>query len=473
MKRGVLILILLVIIGGFGAALTISPVTVDTTTKVYNFYDWRGAGSWAGNELFDAPEYVSGFNGDGHSDKFVASGQAGRTQATCTRFSNMLYRFWFKPASGTYPAEHVVTPTNLNFDSKFVGNIPGHGGFVLLKEDNKVMSAGQGCPDRTTAPASLMTVVGNFYGELLVELYGERLDILYDYWAILASDRAALNPGWAVISIQNSESLIEVGEDLRVHYDVGAACAKSVDPAATNPCGWTLMLRNRDSGATPSGWTDKTLGDFTSGTISVTVQSSWFVLGEHNEFEIKLFNQVNLQDAKLFVTIDDRTLAPGTPTVTISPAPPYREGMTVTVSLKAEPNTKNSPVVPIVDFHVIARQGDRILGDVRVPAKADGTATATFVIADESIDIQVEATSFDGLRTSGVDRRILVVADTDQNNNPPPGAGSLLWIMLIIAGAVLILIGIVVPLPWMLRVGAFGIAFILILIGYLSVTGAL
>jgi len=53
------------------------------------------------------------------------------------------------------------------------------------------------------------------------------------------------------------------------------------------------------------------------------------------------------------------------------------------------------------------------------------------------------------------------------------GGGNWNWLILIIAGVLLILGGIFAPVPLLLRLLAFGIAAILILIGYLSMVGTL
>ena len=258
---------------------------------------------------------------------------------------------------------------------------------------------------------------------------------------------------------------------MSIHYDVGAACAKSVDTSRTNPCGWTLMVRNRNtdpdsgtSGTGPSGWTDKVLADFTEGTVKVRVNADWFAIGSYNEYNVKLFNAVNLQAAKTFVTIDDKNLAPGKPVVTVTPKPPYRSGMSITVTALSTPNALTGEA--IVDYHFIVRQGTRVWDE-----RTQGSFT--FVVADESIDIQIEVTAFDGSRTSGVDRRILVVLDDDWDNDPPPPGGSWLWLILILVGVVFLLAGLFVPLPIIIRLALFGVAFILVLIGYLSVAGAL
>ena len=472
MKRTLAVaLLFILLVGGFGAALTISGVTVNTTTiRFYMDSSWEGRGTWADNELFDAPAYVSGFNGNGHSDKIIAAGEMFKySGVACTRWSGLLYRFWFKPAQGTYPPEHTFVPENIVLDN--VGRIPNHDGYVMLKEQASIPTSDISCPNQKIAPPSQTTVKGSFYGELLVEFYGKFDNILYSKWNLMAIDRAALNPGWAVIDIQNADSLVEVGEDLRIHYDVGAACAKSVDPSALNPYGWTLMVRNRDpdpdsatDGSGPSGWTDRTLADFTEGTVVVRVTDSWFTIGEYNEYNVKLYNAVNLQQAKTFVTIDDSNLAPGKPVVTVSPGPPYRQGQSITLTALSAPNTLTGNAIE--DYHFIVRQGTRVL-DERT------AGSFTFAIADESIDIQVEVTAFDGERTSGVDRRTLVVLDSDWDNEPPPGSTSWLWLVFVAVGVMLILVGILVPLPVLMRFAGIAIGLILVLLGYLSMTGAL
>jgi hypothetical protein len=474
-RKLLIVAILLLLFGGFGAGLTMSGVIVNSTTVKFQMdSSWEGRGTWAKNELFDAPAYVSGFNGNGHSDKIVAAGEMFKYSGTsCTRWSGLLYRFWFKPAQGTYPPEHTFIPENIDIDN--TGRIPSHAGYVMLKEHASIPTSDVSCPNQKIAPPSQTTVKGSFYGELLVEFYGKFDNFLYSRWNLMAIDRAALNPGWAVIDIQNSDSLVQVGEDLRIHYDVGAACAKSVDPAASNPCGWTLMVRNRDTdpdsgtgGSGPSGWTDKTLADFTEGTVTVRVNADWFTIGEYNEYNVKLFNAVNLQAAKTFVTIDDKNLAPGSPVVTVSPGPPYRQGQSITLTAVSEPNALSGTAIK--DYHFIVRQGTRVWDE------RSTTGTFTFAIADESIDIQVEVTAFDGSRTSGVDRRTLVVLDDDWDNKPPGGGGglSVLAIMLILAGAALMVFGFVLPIPNLFgRMMMVFVGLVLLAIGFLSVFGVL
>jgi len=229
-----------------------------------------------------------------------------------------------------------------------------------------------------------------------------------------------------------------------------------------NGCGWTLSIRNKDTGAAPSGWTDRTIGDFQEATISVPVTTGWFQLGSHNEYEIKLFNQLNLQDAKLFVTIDDRDLAPGVPRVTVSPGPPYRQGDVLTISAESAVNAKTGAA--IVEYHYLIRQGGRILLDMRTLGSVQVT------IADEQIDIQVEVTAFDGSRTSGVSRFILTVLDTDLDNNPPTKPGDLPWgLVLLVAGLVAILLGLAVPLDPPIRAGIAVLGLVLILVAWLIV----
>ena len=48
-----------------------------------------------------------------------------------------------------------------------------------------------------------------------------------------------------------------------------------------------------------------------------------------------------------------------------------------------------------------------------------------------------------------------------------------LWVILLVIGALLVLGGLMIPMPWMFRLGAAGAGLVLILIGYLSAVGTL
>ena len=449
-----------------------------TQTYTYDNHGWRGAGTFGprqtigsqiiGTELLDASAYVGGFKADGSSEKMVAQGFAFRYTSSCISAVKHGIMWWFKSLSGDYPAENTVPYVPITIEG-YTRPLPSP--WVLIRNDfSSTPIASGACPNSATGYTSLATIKGNFIGIVRAEFYIEFTDFFHtNSYHLVSADEASVNPGWGLINVQNSESLVAAGEDLQISYDVGAAC--SVAEASDSGCGWTLSLRNRDTGATPSGWTDKTPADFSNGVYRVRVNADWFTLGQRNEYEVKLFNQVNLQDAKIFVTIDDRTLAPGTPTVTISPAPPYRQGNSLTITASATPNSQTNNAIN--DFHFVVRQGDRIF-DVVVPA-ANNRASTTYVIPDEQVDVQVQVTAFDGERTGGVSRQILVVLDTDLDNRPPGDqiSGPWIWIVLAIVAVILILVTIFMPLPMFWRIIMIGAAIIMLLVAYASATGAL
>lgn len=429
-------------------AFTIAPVSgADTQTHTAKIGNWIANGVWGGTEqLLDAPQYVSGFHSDARSEIIVAQGQFTRPDIGCNFPSKYDYQFWFKSYSGDYSPHVKYEPQNLGNYWKDLGD----DGWSFLVEHSANTVGGTPCGSSVGTNAAEAQVAGNFIGVLRVKLWGYDSDL--GGWRDFATDEANVQPGWGVLSIENADSLIEVGENLRIHYDVGAACS-SKDPSniGASGCGWKLSVRNRETGATPSGWTDRTIGDYAEQTISVTVAASWFTIGQHNEYEVKLFNQLNLQDAKLFVTIDDKTLAPGTPKVTVTTDPPYHQNDLIEVTALSEPNKLTN--ASIKEYHFIVRQGQTILFDERQPGGA-----ASFTITDEQIDVKIEVTAFDGSRTSGVGRVTLTVANTDLDNTPPPpGTSSLPWgLILILAGAIAVLVGLAVDMDWRIRLAISG-----------------
>lgn len=462
----VLVVALLIFLSGavLGAlAFQVSPIGgVDTRTKIGEGHTWRGGGQFH-EEVLDAPQYVSGFKSDGFSEKIVAGAKVSRSQVSCVNPGNAVYEFWFK-STVPYPPANTFPPVPLTSSGHPDWVDETKNGWVLVKQDSvRLNPGGISCPDFLNAPASIMEIRGNYIGTIWVKFWVDWLDILHSGYHLMAHDQAPVQPGWGFLSIQNADSLVEIGENLLIHYDVGAACSLKEDTGTKpNGCGWTLSIRNKDTGAAPSGWTDRTIGDFQEATISVPVTTGWFQLGSHNEYEIKLFNQLNLQDAKLFVTIDDRDLAPGVPRVTVSPGPPYRQGDVLTISAESAVNAKTGAA--IVEYHYLIRQGGRILLDMRTLGSVQVT------IADEQIDIQVEVTAFDGSRTSGVSRFILTVLDTDLDNNPPTKPGDLPWgLVLLVAGLVAILLGLAVPLDPPIRAGIAVLGLVLILVAWLIV----
>ncbi len=445
-------------------AFLVAPVSgANTKTQSISVHTWRGLGTFSQEEALDAPVYVSGFRDDGQSEKMVAGFRAVRTAFSCTEARTGDVRWWFKSASGEYPKANTVAPADLR-DAN--GNRLGGPGaeWVLLREQSDYIGSGFGCQDNANMPASIASIRGNFIGTVRAEFLVFFQDVLWSGWNLMAVDEASVVPGWGVFSIQNPASLVQVGEDLLLHYDVGAACSVKVDSATREGgCGWILTVRNRDTGAIPQGWDDVRPADFTEKTLRVRVTPSWFTIGAHNEYDVKLFNQLNTQRVEVFVTIDDRNLAPGTPSIAVSPGPPYRQGAEVVLTVTASPNPIT--IRDIASYHVIVRQGGRVLVDVRSPS-----GLVTFTIADEQIDVRIEATAFDGERTGGVKRLTLVVLDTDLDNNPPPSNApeENPGLILLLAGAILVLVGLGIPLPKSLGI----LSYVTVIVGLAIVAAA-
>jgi hypothetical protein len=468
----VIVVVLIAFLAGIvtGAlAFLVAPVSgANTNTLELDAHTWRGSGTFAENEVYDAAVYVSGFRSDGFSEKAVASPRAARFETSCINPGLAVVRHWFKSASGAYPEENTVTPTDLRDEAGNPIATPGPA-WILLREDAKGIGSGFGCQDNVLFGASLVQVRGNFIGILRAEFWVDwRAAFHGGHYHLMAIDEAAVVPGWGTLAIENAGSLVQVGDELGIRYDVGAACSVKADGGTRlGGCGWILSLRNRDSGAAPEGWEDVTPADFAQGTVRLPVRPSWFQLGAHNEYEVKLFNQLNVQDVRIFVTIDDADLAPGAPRIQVSPGPPYRQGDELTLTVSADPN----PITlrDIAEYHVVVRQGGRILVDER-----SASGLIVFTIADEQLDVKIEATSFDGERTGGVSRVLLAVLDADLDNNPPPSNAPAEnpGLVLAVAGAILVLVAFAIPMPKSLGILRYVTAMIgLALVGAAFVVG--
>jgi hypothetical protein len=448
LSRGLLVIVAIVLVvmlaaGGFLFATGVIPP--DTTSKHYTVSGWTAVGAFTGSEFFDSPRYVAGFYADHQSENMFVDGYFARQEINCFDVVGYRWTITFTSAiSGqTITLVDFIDSTGLAF-----------------------------CPDRVGVNGQVAHVDGNDYGTVRVTLgiafqgggphnacTRERvLDPNQCTYATVGEDRAAVQPGFGKVTVLNGDKLVAVGEKLRIKYDVGAATSSSQESQTDGTQGWVLTVLNRDTGTQKY---QTRLADFTSATLEVPVTTDWFTIGAKNEYTARLDNQLMEQNAVDFVTIDDRTLAPGTPTIVITPGP-YQQGMSVTITASSSPNSQTGN--PIQSYHFIVRQGGVEIAD------QDSTANAiTFVIPDEQVDISGSVIAFDGERSSGVKTFDLTVEDADANRvNSPTGGSALgipLWIYFVLIGIALIVLAVflkIIPITFRLIIVLVGVVFILL-----------
>ena len=223
---------------------------------------------------------------------------------------------------------------------------------------------------------------------------------LYDNWEDeFGWDGAYLHSGRGEIFAYGDKGPFEEGEAAQIFVRTGF----------TNGNGWTVKLYPPADRTDLSTQTLKTLADDDEDIISITVQSGWFKEGSTNEFRVELWNHLFSVGFDHFFSIDDRELAPGTPTITKS-----WTGSTATFQISSVATYKD-----IDKFVVWAWYGGRTKpslddGESWILYSKDYPATATIDGDTFTTTVTIEAKNKDGNVVIEV-----VARDPDGRNSGP------------------------------------------------------
>lgn len=259
--------------------------------------------------------------------------------------------------------------------------------------------------------------------------------------------------------IRRNQDQVIVGETASWGYEVGYV---SDDISGR---GWTYSVYSTCSANIVVGPTVVTQ---TQGSFSYVVKPTDFSTGcRANELRASLKNELWSKDFDITTTITQEELAnaPSCDIKGVSPQSP-KQGETVTVSFSCSP-ASSAPAAAIDRISLRWGYGS-IQNEIDLAA---GTTSHSFVAGQSGfIQFMLIAYTVNNV-PSGTDSVEIQV--DHQPSKTILGGGNWNWLILIIAGVLLILGGIFAPVPLLLRLLAFGIAAILILIGYLSMVGTL
>jgi hypothetical protein len=441
-----------------------APADYDENTKTIQ--TWQGGNSgfvmvgyWddpsqESPQLLDSPSYVTSWKTAGSSEAIIP---------TATVFNFILH---LKEPHWEY---YVATA--------------GGDGWKLVKSTPATVGDVIGGVLQFSPPNPLYYLSGEINGWLRVQFVTELWtpgynlldgDVVNDYrgGGAWVRDDAALISARGTITSPTELSVWEIGQTITITADLGSACSKKAGATANNATsGYTLELFSAAQGQTMKTW-DMPCGPGTFSIDAAGARTEYTVTeddfstagGCRNTLEIRLFNDLFLKDRTDVKTIDLVSNKPDPPTMEVSvEGGVWEEGKTVHIKV-------NTPVTTALVSITVEYQesGVQVL-------RRDRVAQFEFDIVPNVAGILTVAASIEtDCHASDPVEYTLVIKDKEPpnfyDNNP---AASYLWLILIIVGILMILVGIFLGGFWeiLIRVIIILIGVVFIIVGFLLLGG--
>jgi hypothetical protein len=435
-----------------------APSDYDENTKVLKTtqFDWfRGSGgvavisgwwddpSQTDLQLLDSPSYVTSWKTTGASETIIP---------TATLFQSLAV---FKNAHWEY---YISTGGDWELEKSTPANTPITLGGVLT----------------IPPPNPLYYLTGEVNGWLRVQFVADLWspglnvldgDLINDYreGGAWVRDDATLISGRGTITNPKELSVWEIGQTIPITADIGSACSKKVG-ASNAESGYTLELFSAAQGMTVKTW-DLPCGPGTFSEDYIVTAADFSTAGGcKNTLEIRLFNDLFQKDRTDVKTIDIVSHKPDPPTMEVSvEGGVWEEGKTIHIKV-ITPLTAGTLVNLVVEYQ---ETGVQVL-------RRDKVAQFEFDITPSVAGILTVAASIEAdCFASDTVEYTLVIKDKEPLDFYDIDVASYLWLILMVIGILLILVGIFLGGFWeiLIRVIIILIGVVFIIVGFLLLGG--
>ncbi len=477
-------MVLLLLVGGllasFGGLLSLGPPDFNPRTKDYyadslgfndasavSFLGYWNDGTTDRRELLDGPQYATSWKTSGGSEGMVP-------------ITEVVFSFGvFKGVGGASPNQP---------EWRYYLWKQGDASWTLVKRTPAGTPAAFGVAKAAFLPPNpLYFFQGPIDGWLRVELWGQWWtpgpnvfdgDLVNDlrYEGRFIGDDSKLVSGRGIITEPSELKVYKVGETISIRVDLGTACSKKVstDGIISQGARWTLELFSAGQARVVQTW-DLGCGPGTTGldatgkALAYVVKDADFVTTGtcKNTLELSLFNELFLKDKTSAKAINiEKAAQPAAPKIEVTaPGGVWEEGETIHVKVLTDETGATVNIVVESDVGTELLRVERSsLHDFDFLPTVSGVYTVTV-----SIEVNCGASPPAAYKITIKDK-----APPDTTGGGPSAPFPLLAVILLLAGIALVLLGIFIPFfGWRVKLVLIGVGFVMLLIGVLSLTGAL